>query len=223
MDRPYALPLDLAFWRPLTVWGLSNQTGTARATDVGVFPLAFELGVSETLTLIFTPLPLQLRWQPLRWDGGWAGLYFNVLGPLYTRLVDFNWSPKLELRARQKLLPWLALEAAVSNETELSTKAPQYSTTFGPEFGLLAQILDFWAVGASVTAAIEYGDPRSRYLAELPRGRVGSGLLPTWPLRFETQVFVAERFQFEAAYQWLAIPRSDYVSHGLSTTLTVFW
>jgi len=222
IDRPYTLPERLMSWKTLFTGTTDRTDSKGYSPQYQYLPFNWEQGLTDNLTLIWTPLPYQVRWQVYRTPESFFGLYGNLIGRTWSRTDDFNWSPIVSGTYRRKLVEWFAFEGTLTIEPDVR-RAATPSWTIGPEFGALFQVADPLMVGAHIAFLGEWSDPRARYLGTLPVNRFMEWRLLT-PVTAEIHWNIIQRLQLEAQYQYLQSPvAGGYYSHNLYLGTTLFW
>ncbi len=162
VERPLTLPDSMGEWK---VWSfLSN------AQSWSWFPLAFEYGVNDDLTLVWLPIPIELRWRFFRTAEQELAATLNVLGATTSQTQNFNWSPFVRVNSRWHISHWLALDSHLAWVAELRRETTPVAVT-----GVLgvAPRLQPWRwmwISLLLETWLEFGAPRAMYW----------GAEPTW-------------------------------------------
>ncbi|MCC6278902.1 MAG: hypothetical protein IT289_13395 [Oligoflexia bacterium] len=135
LDRPYTLPDGIKSYEIWTFTGISGQTGA-----VGIYPFIWQQSLSDNFTLVWTPLPLGLRYQILRTENhtlGVTGVYL-LLGGIGSLDYKFKFSENMGvvLQASYLVFDFPLLYKYESNN---------YSG------GLMIQITDKWSLTPTYT------------------------------------------------------------------------
>lgn len=214
IDRPYTLPEDVNSWGTYLT-GVFDRSNLKSTHGFAIFPFNWEQGLSDRLTLVWSPLPLQVRYQAYRDSVSFLGIYFNLLGPTYARGYDFNWSPTLHLTYRRKLTSIFALQGTLIGEPEVKSKQAVGNGTSGLQLATWFQVVERLAVAFKPHFLWESGDPRSRYFGELPPDRSEKSRF-LFPISAEIEGVLSRRWQVNFEYQWLSSPEAqEFMSHQL--------
>jgi len=222
IDRPYTLSSGLNTWKTINT-AVFDSTASQSFSGAGVFPFNWEQGLTDNLTLIWTPIPLQFRYQFYRNSTSFVGLYFSLLGPTYARGYDFNWSPTLNFAIRRKMSEYLAIEGTIIGEPEINRNNPLGASTYGVQWATWFQASDNWALAVKPHFLWEMGDPRSRYFGQLPPGRDGASRA-VFPIYFDIEGMIFARWQVNVEYQLISLPASNqFLSHQFLNSIQYYF
>lgn len=190
--RKPVLPDGVAAWGPIAARGFDADPGGF------VYPLHWEQGVSEKVTLIWMPLPLQVRYQIFDSESQWLATEFALLGTTYSRDRNYNWRPSLQLDHRYRLGPHFALDSQLLFQFDIRrTSDNPVNFILGLKLLPKVQLTSNWMIGAGFSVWRETGETPGPYLGAMPSDVNGPTALGSrWrlPLEFET------RWQFRP--QW---------------------
>lgn len=162
VERPLTLSESLAQWK---AWSFVSS-----AQPWGWFPLGFEYGVTDTLTLVWLPIPIEIRWRAysdaLREKQ--LTLSFNILGAVTSQTQNFNWSPFARADFRWRPLGWFALDTALGFVGELRREVVPFAATLVAEISPRFQVFSWFWVAPWVGLWSEWGAPRSLYWGASP-------------------------------------------------------
>ena len=200
-----------------------KSSGTWEGTRL-IYPLIWEQSINDNLDLIWSPFPLDLRWQFLRSKRWTGGLTINAISPISKRSQDFTWRPTLTHTLRYRLNSHLALDWEGSWQAEVRTQSKgKNSYALGDNFGLLWQISPQLALSPRLMAFLEKGDPSGRYLGRTPNQnknlwylRVPVGLDFYWTLN--------QRWEIQSKYQYSGWGYSNgFRFHLIQLELVHYW
>lgn len=192
-----------------------------RKPFVQALPLNWEQGLTDHVSLIWTPIPVQLKWQYWRTQDAYLGFYVNLLGRTWSRVKDFDWSPILSTTLRKKLSKRFATELSVSAEVDFKLKQTA-NWTLGSQVGILYQVADTWMTAFHLDILAEKGSPRSRYLGTLPFER-SDGVHYLYPLNFSVVGSLTEQWELDATCRYIALPSLHYRSYEVFLSLLYYW
>lgn len=221
VDRPYSLPKGLNTWKVIftgTLSGTLDQT----SRKFGTFPFNWEQGLTDSLTLIWAPLPLEIRYQFFQNLESFFGFTFIGIGPTYSRGFDLNWSPTLHLTYRRKLVQDIALEGTLLLEPEVNSADPLGNRTLGMQFAVWYQLWNRAALALKPHILYETGAPRSRYFDLLPPGRNGNRWI--FPIFVDFQAVLSRQWQTDLEYQWISLPPCQgYFAHQILGSVSLYF
>jgi hypothetical protein len=184
LTRPYTHPEGVSSWE--FSGSFATQTTTA-------FPFYWKQGLTDRWMLVWIPIPFEARYQVRADEKGFWGLRANILGKLYLRTQNFDWSPFIESAHRWILNDWFALETQATFTAEIRRVGPSPNFVEAIEFGPLFQIGERVWVAPRLSTWIEFGEPRSLYIGDLPAA-VNKHMKIRVPLVLHAGVYLARQW-----------------------------
>lgn len=186
-----------------------------------VFPFQWEHGVGERFSMIWSPVPVEMKWQYGKGEDSHLGLYVNVLGRFWSRVKDFNWSPHANTTWRKKLSPHFATEWTLLGEMDIQRKgSPNW--TVGMQPAILYQMLQKWMIGLQAEVLLEKGSPRARYLGTLPFER-SDGLHTLFPVTLKVAGMLSDQWEIDTQMRYLRIACKNYNSYEVFASILYYW
>ncbi len=182
IERTRTLPKDVSAWRFIYAQSLDRERNNY------VYPLYWEHGITERLTLVWMPLPFEFHYLLQKDERQSFTLGASLLGSAYARDKDFVWRPSLQVGWKRRLADRLAFEGELFGQSEVkrSTKNT-LAWDFALRGGLQYQPFRRLAIGASLLVLEEYGETLARYLGEVPPGNRGEES-QSWRLRYPVEI-----------------------------------
>ena len=171
-------------------------------TAPSVFPWNWEHPLSQGFNLVWTPLPVEMRIGL----SDHVNMRINLLGDVYYRTFDFDWSPLVQWSLDGLIHPNVQWVQTVLTQVEIRRTTNPVHASLSTGMWPLWQPTSWFYVGPWLELLVEVNAPRSRYIGALPDdGGVGPrlrvpfgarlGLAPTKAWRAE-----AMWFHFELGY-----------------------
>lgn len=172
IERPLTLPEGLALWR---AWSFVSS-----AQPFSWFPLGFEHGVTDDITLVWLLIPVEIRWRAYSDTSREKqfALTFNILGAVTSETQNFNWSPFVRVDFRWRPTHGFAFDAAIACVGELRREAQPFAATGILELRPRFQPWSWLWIAPSLALWSEWGAPRSLYWGPTPASATGD-----WGLR----------------------------------------
>ncbi len=221
INRPYTLPEHVAAWiTPIPFGIFSDGSRTITIPPIPI-PLFWKVGLSDTWTLNFSPLPLGLSHQLYQSDTQLLGVSFGTGGG-YSSGSGVVFAPYGSLLWRQLLTPTLALEVSPSVNFRLPTRAAaQWSA--GVSAGPLVQLSETFA--ARVKAALSLEENYSPSFTEV--GIVNTTTSPTPELTLALSASftwsIHRQWDFDASYTYLGIGQGPLDAHVGMLQFAHYW
>lgn len=222
MDRLPTLPEGVSAWRPVIGHAFDVEPNST------AYPLVWESGLTDRLTLVWTPVPFEARYLLAQDDRQWLAASAAFLGSVKTREKNFDWRPSARLSARRRLEGALAIEGDLEAQFEIRRTGLGTGRTLGlraglclePPDGRLAFIPSIWAINES-------GETRVRYLGALPpsgQGAAAAGSRWRFPLALEVSYRLGRQWEagLEAAYYRIAYD-PGYVGLPVYLSVAHYW
>lgn len=196
IDRSPTVSENHSQWKPFLAYSIDS------ASQAEFYPFRWEHGFSDRVTLVWMPLPLQLRALLWRGESAWVTTEFAVLGPVQSRLKDFHWWPSLSFAFQKSITSDLAWGGKLYFQPEFKRGAStrKSSSTLELETSALYQASDAFYAGFSLSLLVENGDLRARYLGRVPEPvttatrfpigvRAGYAFSRAWELELEAEIY----------------------------------
>lgn len=162
------------------------------------YPLYWEQGLSERLTFVWSPLPLQARYLIHADESQWMTAELSFFGSIYSRDKDFNWRPSLQANWRLGLGSDVALDAEILFQADIKRSPVAFARTLGVRAGAFLQIARSLWLKPSAWVFHEEGATFMRYLGAVPPSVRGSEAgIGRWRFPFELDLGVSVHRQWE--------------------------
>jgi hypothetical protein len=197
-------------WKPIVGFAPSKESSSL------IVPLQWENGYNESLTLIWMPLPLQIRYLLFSNDYQWISTEVALFGLNYSRSQDYNWRPSASLGWKRKISDALGYETKLFYQGEVKRGDDEpYSRTISLQIGGFIQITSWLGINPSISIWNESGAVRSQYLGEIPMSLKGEEAKNThW--RFPLNLSLVARFSASSEIQ----AEIRYYRFGFESTYT---
>ncbi len=223
IDQIPILPLGVSSWRLIYAHAFPPEVRDF------VFPFYWEHGFLEKLTLVWAPLPFEMRYLFYQNEEMWLSGHTSLLGSIYTRDINFYWRPDLGFVLRKKVTPWLAFESELFLQLEVKrSREDALARTYVARQGALFQPFPFLLLSASLLALNEKGETIARYLGAVPKENQGSQASEKsrWRFPLSTDVILQLSPQWQILFN-LTFYHFGYggekVSAPLYVSLVYFW
>lgn len=214
IDRPYTLTKGTALWK----------VSVTISRDFDIFPFYWEQGLTDDLTLVWFPVPFEVKYQLQRNRRLRIGAALNILGPLNYRNADFTWSPYLQGNLRFFLSSRLAIAMDPLFAAEVSRSGNGISSTMALPLGPLFQLTDQLSLQPRIELRLESGNPRDWYLGTLPPHEQSKSFHSRTPIGMSLNWQFLSAWEFEGDYTFLKWGyRNGYHNHQLFLNLLYFW
>lgn len=210
VDRSPLMPAGVSSWRLLSTYGGGPLT---------VFPLYWDQGLSENVTLVWFPLPFEAKVRVVKTDTLDAALSLNILGATYFRADTFDWAPWLKALGRLRVSRNFVVDADVGLTVELRRTDPAVNPTLGFGFhpvwqwGHLATALDLGLL-------LEWNAPRGFYLGTIPAATGTPSL--RGPLGVSLYWMALKQWELEGRYTLLGLGYTTTAHQG-SLSVRHWW
>lgn len=137
--------------------------------ELSIFPVYFEQGYTEDLTVIWSPIPLHFRYRFLTREKWSFFTEFAFLGLATAREKDFNWRPFLSLQAQFHWFPRVHLGFELHDTIDIK-RGGQTSLGNMLSFRLKSRVTpaSFLSFDGWADLVLESGQVRARYPGGLP-------------------------------------------------------
>jgi hypothetical protein len=221
-DRSATLPGDTAAWKPVFGFAVAKESSSL------IVPLQWETGYTESLTLIWMPLPLQLRYLLFSDSEQWITTEVALFGSNYSRSRDYNWRPSVSIGWKKNLGGGFGYEAKFLFQGEMKRSQDEpFSRTLSLQTGGFLQVTPWLGLNPSVFIWNEYGEVRTQYLGEVPTTLSGPEALKThwrFPLNLGIVARLASNFELQAEVRYYRLGyEADYTEVPIFLTLIHYW
>lgn len=183
----------------VTLYRFTYSQSFSAPANLGVLPFYWEQGISEHWTLVFMPLPLQVRYRLAHDEESWWTVDAAFLGPMLTRTRNLDWRPTLYSHYRRKLSAEFALELGGLALAEVKrTGANKLGTTFGLKAGAGWQLHPRFYLQAGLWVQREHGAARAQYVGEIPPDADSDAVRWRYPLQFQLTWSLHRQWDFSA-------------------------
>ena len=194
IDRPYSLPSGLSSWKVTQALGWNQDDTRSRSFSYVFFPFFWEQGLTDQLSLVWFPLPLEFRMQVLRNKNYRLGIGANVFSNIIFQFEGFNWTPFIDVDQRFYLDSSLALDWNTHFQFEIRRSTPAFNFAAVNWFGPLVQISDSLHLSGQLGFLFEYGNLNSLYIGKAPNNP-GTGPFWRFPLRLGAGHTLSKQWQ----------------------------
>lgn len=202
-----------------------GEDAATRQTSTLLYPLIWEQGIADDWTLVWSPFPLDLRYQIHRSEEQVVGAGFSFMGSPRARFSDFVWRPAFTLYQRRALAGGISLEAEALFQPEIHAPREHAPVAWTAGFwtGPLFQLAEGFALSPRVQAYAEADEPGARYLGLRPSGAKG-GSVWRFPLGVWAGWLVARQWEVDGEYVLSVLGYSGgFQSHQASVAVVHFW
>lgn len=221
-ERSPTLPLNTGAWKPIFGFAPAKDSSSV------VSPLQWENGYAERLTVVWIPLPLQIRYLWISDDHSWLTSEFALFGTNYSRSRDYNWRPSLSFDWKKSLSSSMSYALGFLFQAEVKRGANEsWARTLALTLGWQFQALSWLAIEPGLSVWNEVGEVRTFYLGEVPSSLSGPEAQNThW--RFPLSLALTARFsavselRVEARYYRLGYEES-YTEVPIFLTLAYYF
>lgn len=220
--RSEILPKGVASYYLIAGIGLNSDSDS----DAYVFPIYWEHGVSERLTLVWMPLPLGIRYLLSAEARRWTWIEGDLLGYVYAQQRVFLWRPSASVTHKWLFSDKWGAHLGLFLKTEVDRGPFSLSPTLGARFGAETQPFDWLFVSASLLPMVEKGETRASYLGGAPASSLGHDSPSRFrlPLEFRLSVQKSMRWKAEARLTVYRIGyESGYLGLPLFLSVSHFW
>jgi hypothetical protein len=196
IDRSPTVEATRAEWKPFFAYSVDSEAQSE------LYPFRWEHGFSERITLVWMPLPLEIRALILREEDFWLVGEFALLGPVQSRLKDFHWWPSLSFALQKKFnANWAwGVKLFFQPEFKRGASTRKNSSSYEIEFSVLQQASELISIGFCFSALWEQGDIRARYIGRVPDptnqsirfplgARLSYALSRSWELELKAKIY----------------------------------
>ncbi len=157
IDRPFTLPRGVAAWQIFAPYVFASDSSDSIAVPPIPIPLVWKSSLSDTVTLNWFLLPLELSFQLDYSDDHVLGLNAGVHGLGYASgELGFMIIPATSLFYRKKISSNTAIEGTLSADFTYRSGNLGSSWGTGVTFGPRFQLSEFWSVSPAVTGQLVY-------------------------------------------------------------------
>lgn len=225
IDRPYTLPEGLANWKTVWIFASDQENGRDENRRTFFYPFVWEHALTEKWTLVWSPMPLEARYQIRQTKDRTTGISMNLLGFGYSSLKDFVWRPSLDTFERIKLGESTALLANFVIQPEIRPQAEdrnpwQISLKVGPAI----QLSSVFAVVPRFKILVEKGDAGAHYLGSEPPRADDKSIYWRLPMGLETFWKIHRQWEIQTEYVWTRVGyQNQFETHQVLIGSTYYW
>lgn len=169
LDRKPVLPHGVTSWRALSGLALDSERNWT------LFPFHWEQAISPRVTLVWTPLPFEVRFLAHSDEEQWLTTAFALLGSSYSRQKNWGWWPYFQAIYSRKLSPTVAWEEELLVQFEVRKSGEdRLSQTVGLRTSLGYQLAPRFHLKPGAWVLNETGEIRARYVGRIPPGNTGT-------------------------------------------------
>lgn len=222
LDRPYTLTEGLNLWRFVASGATVSQNKEPVTTYLSFFPLFWEQGINDSFTLLWSPIPIALRYQIINSNKFRFGLTANALGSPLFRSKDFTWSPYMQAEFRYRASSWLGFEASYFGQVEVRKSVGGFNSTQSFSLGPAFQLTKNLFASSQLRFLFETGGVRALYFGPEPQG--SSSLRLRLPLQAKLSWFFSKSWEIETELVYLRFKYpSNYVSSQIFTSVVHYF
>lgn len=219
VDRSYTLPSGVASWSTLAILGNIKTPSDNTIIPPIPIPLFWEQSLNDNLTLVWGPLPLELKYQISKTDIQLWGVNFGIGGG-YGSGTGWILQPRASVTNRSKLNSDLAIQSTFGGRFSFETGSRgSNGYSFSASSGALFQLSDIFALNAAIGVEISKAN----------LGLVGvSGATTNMtstivPLTIGSDWRFARQWSFNTTYAYYGLGSSDWSANILLFDLTHYW
>lgn len=216
IDRTPTLPKELSIWKPFVSASLDSER------QFEVYPFRWEQGLTDRLTLVWMPLPLQFRYLIHQGNQFWIATDFALLGQVQSRLKDFDWWPSFSISSQLKLSQVMAAQFEIFVQPEFK-RGRDHNSSQSSELksGVLLQVNDRIALNTTLSALYESGEVRARYPGEVP---MDQGKKIRYPISVKAFYSFNRNWELELDYKIYSVGyEKSFISTPIFFVLTHRW
>lgn len=221
IDRPYTLTKGLMTWKVLLTSFERSTEPKKFFTNVSIFPFNWEQGFTDSVTVLWSPLPLQLYWQSWREDNNFLGFNFDLAKKDWLKIKNYDWNPALSATLRRSLSQDFSLESIFSVEATIS-RQKRPSWLLGPKIGILHQLYSDGMLGFFGELLLEKGKSRmSNILMSDEMAEYSTRFI--YPLGLNFIFSLEQRWQIETSYQYISAFSPSSSADIFTCRLSYYW